>query len=174
MKTQEELLSLLLREIQKKQAASDHILEEGAHACKVDGCSRKTIAKDLCNPHYIRYRKGFDFNIPIKRRKKNALCSECQEPIGNKGGWGLCDRHYKRERYVLIKELLVESLGGCCSKCGISYPLAVYDFHHILTGTKEADPGSIIRDGSLERITEEISKCVLLCANCHRLEHHGD
>jgi len=49
------------------------------------------------------------------------------------------------------------------------FPLAAYDFHH--TGDKVQDPSTIIANGSVSDIAEEISKCVLLCANCHRVLH---
>jgi hypothetical protein len=72
-------------------------------------------------------------------------------------------------RQKVIKEALVEALGGKCCNCGNKYPSCVYDFHHI--DKKTADPSYIIASGSIAKIAEEISKCVLLCANCHRIEH---
>jgi len=63
-------------------------------------------------------------------------------------------------------------LGGKCSKCFNSYPRIVYDFHHVNPETKEFTLSEHWGD-SREKIWAELDKCILLCANCHRLEHEG-
>jgi hypothetical protein len=53
-----------------------------------------------------------------------------------------------------------------CSACGESDP-AVLDFHHL--GGKDKEISVLISGGySLAKIQEEIDKCAVLCANCHR------
>lgn len=55
-----------------------------------------------------------------------------------------------------------------CKICGESEPVCL-DFHHI-NGKKENN----IADASgwsMDRLMSEINKCVLVCANCHRLLH---
>lgn len=75
---------------------------------------------------------------------------------------------------ALNKAKAVEYLGGKCVHCGlVSDKLCVYDFHHINPKEKEADPGSLLHY-SWKRIQEELDKCILLCANCHRIEHEKD
>ena len=78
-------------------------------------------------------------------------------------------REDKRKR----KLWAIEYLGGKCSKCGQVFHPAVYEFHHTDPQTKDRDPSKMLQL-SKERLTNELNKCVLLCANCHRLEHHGD
>lgn len=69
------------------------------------------------------------------------------------------------------KERAVNYLGGQCEKCGLISPYySVYDFHHRDPKEKEADPGSLLHR-SWEVVFNEISKCMLLCANCHRITH---
>jgi hypothetical protein len=59
-----------------------------------------------------------------------------------------------------------------CSRCEEDHP-ACLDFHH--TGEKTATVNELVRDGaSKETIQKEIENCTLMCANCHRKEHHGD
>lgn len=54
-----------------------------------------------------------------------------------------------------------------CSDCGIIYPYYVMDFDHIIGEKKfELCRGKWIM--SWRSIAEEISKCDLVCANCHR------
>lgn len=74
------------------------------------------------------------------------------------------------------KQLILESQNGCGNidcQCGrIILPLFVYDFHHIDKETKEFEI-SHPTTRSKEKIIAEIKKCVLLCANCHRIFHFG-
>ncbi len=54
-----------------------------------------------------------------------------------------------------------------CECCGESDPV-VLEFDHC-RGKKHKNISKMIRDGSsLEKIKEEIDKCQVLCANCHR------
>lgn len=67
----------------------------------------------------------------------------------------------------------IEYLGGCCSSCGGTFHPSVYEFHHKDPTTKDRDPSKMM-SLSHEKLQNELDKCVLLCANCHRIEHHGD
>lgn len=59
-----------------------------------------------------------------------------------------------------------------CVRCGFNHPAAL-DFHHT-RHDKEFNVGDVLRDGySKERIEKGLAKCELICANCHRIEHHG-
>jgi cytochrome c553 len=58
-----------------------------------------------------------------------------------------------------------------CTRCDVSSPICL-DFHH--ENEKTDGIARLISQGkSLDAIRNEISNCVLLCANCHRKEHHG-
>ena len=58
-----------------------------------------------------------------------------------------------------------------CEKCPESHPF-VLDFHHIDSSKKDVDISRAINRGwSKERILKEISKCQILCSNCHRKLH---
>ena len=58
-----------------------------------------------------------------------------------------------------------------CIVCGESEPIAI-DFHHINPNEKEFTIGKH-RGKNREWLSQEISKCVCLCANCHRKVHVG-
>ena len=60
-----------------------------------------------------------------------------------------------------------------CKDCGVSYPAFVMDFHHLDKSSKLFCIGLALSKVGRERILEEIKKCVLLCANCHRIREHG-
>lgn len=80
----------------------------------------------------------------------------------------------KRHKEIRIKNKLraIEYLGNTCSKCKCMFHHVVYDFHHP-DNNKEVDIGSILLK-TWENIKKELDKCVLLCANCHRIEHYGE
>jgi hypothetical protein len=56
-----------------------------------------------------------------------------------------------------------------CIDCGISNPL-VLEFDHIDPETKSANVSDLVmRRLSWKRVFAEIQKCVVRCANCHRI-----
>jgi len=64
--------------------------------------------------------------------------------------------------------------GSKCTKCNIQYPdtpYVVFDFHH-LDPTKKDMQWERIRLASEAKMRKELDKCILLCANCHRIEEH--
>ena len=67
-----------------------------------------------------------------------------------------------------IQNLKVE-LGGKCAKCGYGDQPRILQFHH-LNGMKDK-LGNISEMKSMSKIRAEAAKCILLCPNCHALEH---
>lgn len=139
--------------------------------CEVECCDNPAIAKGLCNGHYLRKQKGLDLKSPIQEKIKGRLCKECSEPVGNKGGWGYCDKHYRKAKRQILKNKVIEHFGGKCARCKQSYPPCVYDLHHKNPAEKEFMLSNAYIDVSDERFWDEVNKCELLCANCHRIEH---
>src|SRR5579864_8208987 len=61
----------------------------------------------------------------------------------------------------------------CCTDCGERHP-ATLQFHHLNTQDKQFNVADAVRNGiSLDRIKKEISKCIVLCANCHLIRHYN-
>ena len=56
-----------------------------------------------------------------------------------------------------------------CFDCGQFFHHFVMDFDHREPSTKSANVSNLIGSGSIKKIWEEIDKCDLLCANCHRV-----
>ncbi len=65
------------------------------------------------------------------------------------------------------KEIAINLLGGKCSKCGYNKCPAALDFHHLDRSSKEVGISNILTR-SMDRIKDELKKCIILCANCHR------
>ena len=60
-----------------------------------------------------------------------------------------------------------------CSKCTENHPACI-DFHHRDPNEKEVNISQIVKKKGWckDRIMEEIKKCDVLCANCHRKLHY--
>ena len=57
--------------------------------------------------------------------------------------------------------------GKSCVDCG-NDNLVVFEFDHV-RGKKLGDISKISKNGSWRRVAEEIEKCDIVCANCHRI-----
>lgn len=69
------------------------------------------------------------------------------------------------------REEAIKFLGGKCSACGNVFNNCCYDFHHVDPTTKSFHI-SANKTISKKAFWNEISKCILLCANCHRMVHN--
>lgn len=78
-------------------------------------------------------------------------------------------RSYKR------KLELVNLLGGCCKVCKYDKNLAALEFHHRDPSVKESQLDMrTLSNRSMSYILAEVSKCDLLCSNCHREYHNPE
>ena len=77
-----------------------------------------------------------------------------------------------RERRYRLKQWAIEYMGGQCQVCGLKSPdTTVYDFHHKDPFLKKYEINRMLMKPHMtpELLKLEISKCMLLCANCHRV-----
>lgn len=77
-------------------------------------------------------------------------------------------KYYAKKRALLIK--YKESLK--CQQCGENHS-ACLDFHHRNPDEKEFNIAHSTGGCSIETIMNEIVKCDVLCANCHRKLHYS-
>jgi len=78
-------------------------------------------------------------------------------------------RSYKRKLH------LIELLGGCCKVCKYDRNLSALEFHHRDPNGKDSQLDMrTLSNRSMEYILEEVSKCDLLCSNCHREYHNPE
>lgn len=74
-----------------------------------------------------------------------------------------------------LSAFYAEVKGGPCTDCGERFPACCMDFDHRpgLKSKKGAGPSNVgtmvAHHYSIEKIKEEIEKCDLVCANCHRI-----
>lgn len=75
----------------------------------------------------------------------------------------------KRRKDIRLRA--VQLGGGKCVRCGYSKYPEVLEFHHRDHNQKLFSIGQGGLTRSWKRVSEEVRKCDLLCANCHREIH---
>ena len=60
-----------------------------------------------------------------------------------------------------------------CTKCEQNHPAAL-DFHHTDPSEKENLVSKLVSNGCFAAAMEEVQKCIVLCANCHRIHHYEE
>lgn len=84
-----------------------------------------------------------------------------------------CHTEYMRKVYQQKKNEIQDlKKNKKCIKCGYNKCGAALDFHHIDPEEKDEIIQRMVSNNySLDKVFEEIEKCVVLCANCHREFH---
>ena len=77
--------------------------------------------------------------------------------------------NYRRRR----KQNLIQVLGGKCQICGFDLFADALEFHHEDPTQKDYGLASNGTCHDIESDLNEVRKCFLLCANCHRGVHNG-
>lgn len=90
---------------------------------------------------------------------KKKLCNKCHNNYVLKKG---------REKKQFARQIL----GNKCKICGYDKFEQALDIHHLNPSLKDINFKSM-RGWSIERITQEIENCILLCKNCHIAVHCG-
>jgi 5-methylcytosine-specific restriction endonuclease McrA len=70
----------------------------------------------------------------------------------------------RREQTALIQALRARA----CMDCGRRFPFYVMDFDHRVPGEKAFEITRMLGRTSTEDLLDEIAKCDIVCANCHR------
>ncbi len=113
-----------------------------------------------------------EFFIP-KSGYSNHRCKECESIRKQKYYQNNKDPYKERSKSSALKfKQFIEEYKSTrsCIKCGESDPCCL-DFHHINPDDKKYKLPSLKRGYSIKTILNEISKCKILCSNCHRKLH---
>lgn len=78
-----------------------------------------------------------------------------------------CNKKLVLERQHKFKLECVNYKGGKCEICGYNKNFAALEFHHENDKEKKFEISSA-KHSKLEDVKDELDKCQLLCANCHR------
>lgn len=83
-----------------------------------------------------------------------------------------CDKKNTIIRQTIFKALCVEYKGGKCEKCGYDEYIGALEFHHKDPSQKKFGISRAKLRKFDQKIIEELDKCDMLCANCHRVAHN--
>jgi 5-methylcytosine-specific restriction endonuclease McrA len=90
--------------------------------------------------------------------------------------------YQERRKYLLkavqrrrekVRLMAVEYKGGRCQVCGYDKCIEALEFHHLDPTQKDFGISHKGYTRSWAKVKEEVDKCILLCANCHRESHAG-
>lgn len=82
---------------------------------------------------------------------------------------------YKKDYDRARKVKLIRLKDSACAHCKTKYDgtnASLFDFHHIENKSFSLSMGTFSRY-KWEIVLDELKKCILLCSNCHRIEHFG-
>lgn len=103
------------------------------------------------------YRNGYQPNGKIKYKGK---CRTCQNTYD-----------YSRKKNKIEEILLDLGIEYKCRNCGYNKNTAALCFHHLDPSKKDFEL-SKLSENLTKDLKEEISKCIVLCHNCHMEEHY--
>lgn len=116
-------------------------------------CTRCNIELNLDN-FYAQQQRGKKGQV---WQYRDSMCKACRS-------------EYTQTRYRERKAQAVAYLGGACVDCNLETErVEIYDFHHLDPRQKDFSVSNSRK--SFEKIKTELDKCVLVCANCHRIRH---
>lgn len=111
-----------------------------------------------CNASNVRWRKWWE-----KNRDKRARYTSMWRKL-NPDKAHNADVRNKNKRQSLIRE----AKSVPCPDCGGMFPPCCMDFDHV-RGEKKFNISVNMYSRSFAALLEEIAKCDVVCANCHRI-----
>jgi hypothetical protein len=114
-----------------------------------------------CDVEYEHYGQKHSVCRPCKRiYDREQYAKKTKEQKEHK-------QELQKQRYIQNRQYMYDYLSTHpCEVCGESDPV-VLEFDHLDQSTKHTAVG-LMADYSLTKIKEEIAKCRVLCANCHK------
>lgn len=119
--------------------------------------------------YYLKNKEKAKQQIRLRYENKKEELLEYQREYRKKNRELVSSKNKAKRKSRLLEAISL--LGGKCNSCQGVFDPCVYDFHHLNPEEKEFTIGENMLV-SKEKFLKEVSKCVLLCANCHRMEHN--
>lgn len=144
----------------EKEVQTAHLVNGSIKSC---GCGKFQSIKKQCEIC------GTEFETKANGASRK-YCYECS-PSYPKGGSRA--ETIKSLRKAMKREA-VKRLGGKCCKCGYNQYIGALQFHHLNPAEKEFNLAANGNTHSWKEFWTEVSKCILVCSNCHAEIHKVD
>lgn len=134
------------------------------------GCQAAVLSqKGIFNKDFI----PFEQKCPIcqkmflNKHNNRHYCYDCIPE-------GLADFERQKAKQRAFKHYLVQYKGGKCEICGYDKCEGALEFHHLNRQEKDIEISKWNFNYNLDInvFLQEVDKCMLLCANCHREQHY--
>lgn len=108
---------------------------------------------------------------------KHHVCKLCSKKNSNEKNYYLNNKeeylnNTKNRQERLLNENRIKLIDyqrlNPCVDCGNNDPI-VLEFDHLIQEEKTINVSLMLRDYKWEKIKQEIDKCEVVCANCHRI-----
>jgi len=161
-------------------------LDEGHSLNKI----AKITGKSLTTVRYWANKHGVKSKLPtFKDQNKSEysekrFCPKCKKDVETRKFYQRrgkqhsstyckdCTTKQTNERHRKLKSQMIEYKGNSCVRCGYNKYQGALEFHHLDPNEKDFNPSLLKKYKFDERIKEELDKCILVCANCHREIHY--
>lgn len=103
-------------------------------------------------------------------------CQCCQREFNcRKGHVHLCKNCRRKSKRLAYRISAAEYKNNVCEICGLKRntidDLEIFDFHHKDKSNKSFELSDNIESKNWDIVKQELDKCIMLCANCHRKQH---
>ena len=105
------------------------------------------------------------------------LCEICGKEMSGRSHKQTCSYNCRRvkQRRARREEIDALKVSTGCVKCGYNAHPAALDFNHLDPSSKSFNVAHAINSlVSKSKLMEEIGKCEILCANCHRIHTYDN
>lgn len=148
-----------------------------SYHCKRNGVNDRIDGKGLNNKNIDEIKNFYREHTVKETLNKFNIGMWSLKKVVNRKNRELSDEEKKDYNYQHVKtfrkknkERAIEYKGGKCQICGYCKCNNALEFHHINPLNKEFHISKNMNK-SWKKIKNEIDKCLLVCANCHREIH---
>lgn len=165
------------RKLIKKCALCDQLIPNRHKFCKK--CYEKRAWNTRSESKYLNELENSGFRKCPKCHQIKELSFFYKKANGKRPSYCKeCNTEYAAQKLRIAKQFYVNYKGGKCEKCGYDKCIGALDFHHVDPTEKDFNISKIkhksLKSINKPEILQELDKCILLCANCHREEHYNE
>jgi Zn finger protein HypA/HybF involved in hydrogenase expression len=102
-----------------------------------------------------------------------AICKVCSRE-SSKISYRKNSKYYIAQKTMArknLRDIIEREKNVPCKDCGITYPPYVMDFDHLRD--KKFNISAEMHRVGVVQLKQEISKCDVVCSNCHRIRTHN-